>query len=98
MCVRGQRSYICVLGASILPLYTILIFDFGIVGQCGIFFLHFFLLMKHHLFLFTGIQVTICGRGMLSSVCGRYVYFKLFNSHINLESVYMHPQLIGTDW
>ena len=47
LCVRGhvfvcQRSCICVLEVSILPLSTILILDFGIVRQCGIFCFSFF--------------------------------------------------------
>ena len=39
LCVRGQRSCICVLKVSILPLSMILIFHFRIVPiKCGIFF------------------------------------------------------------
>ena len=38
LCVRGQRSCICVLGVLILPLSSILIFDFGIIPTVRFFF------------------------------------------------------------
>ena len=40
LCVRGQRSCICVLGESILSLSTILLFDF-LGRQVGIVVYHF---------------------------------------------------------
>jgi len=45
---RGKRFhyYICVLGVSILPLSTILIFDFGISYDCVVFFIFHFIIVK----------------------------------------------------